>query len=119
MTETIKELEKQLLRFVAIAKFKGHQDGEHLFKYLTEIEMHKYDIIVWKITILKATEQARKEIIELINIIEKSNWDCSNKECGVVNSDRDICKKCGAKKETSWDNNKLEELKQQISGEGE
>lgn len=49
-----------------------------------------------------------------IDEIERSNWDCSNGECGLVNNNADVCKSCGSKKEDSCDNDSLEELKKEL-----
>ena len=32
-------------KLITIAKSKGHQDGEHLYKYLSETEMHQFDVL--------------------------------------------------------------------------
>ena len=37
--------DERLIPFFEKAKSKGWTQGEHLFKYLTEIEMHQYDTI--------------------------------------------------------------------------
>ena len=54
---------------------------------------------IYKINIIKAIDQ-----------IEREYWEC-NYPCCVINSDRDICKICKAKKENSRDNEKLEKIK--------
>ena len=56
----------------------------------------------------------KKVVLEKINKIERSNWDCSKRGCGLVNNNADVCKSCGSKKEDSYDNYKLEELKREL-----
>jgi len=54
------EIKKEKEKLIAKATSKGHKTGEHLFNYLSEIDMHKYDVLVRQ----GVREQTRKEVIE-------------------------------------------------------
>ena len=73
--------DKRLIPFFVKAKSKGWTQGEHLFKYLTEIEMHQYDTI--HDTIQRAegqTEGYNKALQELKEIDDEGLAELFHKE---------------------------------------
>ena len=64
----------------------------------------------------KEIEDLKKRIEIEINKLEIRNWDCSNRNCMIVNSDAEFCKECKFPASKSYDNEKLEELKQILIG---
>lgn len=59
----------------------------------------------------------KNKVFGIINELERENWDCPSKHCGLVNNDCDKCKECGTDKSKSYDNDKLEMLKDLLGKE--
>ena len=60
MRDKITETRKEKDKLVAKATAKGHKTGEHLFNYLSEVDMHKYDVLMRQ----EVKEQTMNEVIE-------------------------------------------------------
>ena len=76
MEKTIEE--KQLDKIKAIAVKNGWKEGNHVFNYLTEIQMHKYDVLQRKIDIQNFIKENEKKKIPIT--INFTGEDFENKD---------------------------------------